>query len=61
MNTFAIADAVIAMAFALAAFAAIYKRGEAPSRKSEIRSALFYLVIASLLVVPLWAAQCSGE
>lgn len=61
MNTFAIADAVIAMAFSIAAFAAIYKRGEAPSRKSEIRSALFYLVIASLLVVPLWAAQCSGE
>lgn len=61
MNTFAIADAVIAMAFAIAAFAAIYKRGEAPSRKSEIRSALFYLVIAALLVVPPWAAKCSGE
>ena len=61
MNTFAIADAVIAMAFAIAAFAAIYKRGEAPSRKSEIRSALFYLAIAALMVVPLWAAKCSGE
>ena len=57
MDAIAIADCLIALAVAVSAAAALNKDVKA-TRETVIKSALWYLAIALLLVVPLLISKC---
>ena len=59
MNELVVIDCLIAIIVTVFALVAL-REPKAPSRKSEIKSAVAYLVVALLLVLPLLTSKCTN-